>query len=85
MKCLSCDNDNDYYKKSDESGYNFNCYHGDVDYYYLDSYNKLYKPCFDSCKTCNSEVVKELHRVIIVLIVELIIIILSMIILNAGI
>ena len=55
MKCLSCDNDNDYYKKSDESGYNFNCYHGDVDYYYLDSYNKLYKPCFDSCKTCNSE------------------------------
>ena len=55
MKCLSCDNDSLYYKKSDESGYHFNCYSGDVDYYYLDTSNKVYKPCFDSCKSCNSE------------------------------
>ena len=51
--CVSCNTD--YYPKEDEPKFNgiyFNCYHN-PEGYYLD--NSLYKLCYKTCKTCNSE------------------------------
>ena len=50
--CETCNTNNGYYQKSDESKYNnfINCYK-DPEKYYFD-YN-IYKPCYSSCKTCD--------------------------------
>jgi hypothetical protein len=47
MKCESCIND--YYPKADNLA---SCFTGDIDFYYLDRANKLYKKCNSSCLTC---------------------------------
>jgi len=52
--CISC-NDGFYPMLNDESnkGNFINCYNGSLDYYYLDINNKIYKPCYYKCKTCD--------------------------------
>ena len=40
---------------NDESniGNFINCYNESIDGYYLDISNKMYKPCYYTCKTCD--------------------------------
>ena len=53
--CISCNHDEGFYQKSDDEPNNnlfVNC-HRNPEGYYLDITNKIYKPCFYTCKTCN--------------------------------
>ena len=52
--CISC-NDNYYQKYNDSTNYNsyVNCYK-DPEGYYFDEFNLIYKPCYLSCKSCDS-------------------------------
>ena len=52
--CTLCNNEGNYFKKSDEvfSNEDFvNCYNDINEGYYLDS--NVYMPCFETCKKCN--------------------------------
>ena len=51
--CITCNNEDGYYKKNGEESNNgfINCYNN-LEGYYLDSENKIYKPCYNSCRTC---------------------------------
>ena len=52
--CVSCNNDEGYYQKSDEDQRNdllINCYK-EVEGYYIDYINKVFKPCHSLCKKC---------------------------------
>ena len=53
-QCVSC-NDGNYPMLNDESniGNFINCYNESIDGYYLDISNKMYKPCYYTCKTCD--------------------------------
>ena len=55
QKCTSCNNIGGYYlsENSDDT----TCYNSNTikENYYLDIDNKLYKKCYDSCKTCDSK------------------------------
>jgi len=48
MNCITCEED--YYKTEDTNS----CYKGEIDYYYLDLDNKIYKRCHENCKRCYS-------------------------------
>ena len=53
FSCKTCNNEKGYYQKSDDGrndGF-VNCYNN-LTGYYLDSENKIYKPCYISCKNC---------------------------------
>ena len=61
--CVSCNIDKKYYPKLDETftENNFiNCYQNPEEYY-LDSYEKIYKPCYPSCKYCDRQGDKYNH------------------------
>ena len=52
--CYSC-NEPDYYQIYNDTNNIFpyvNCYKN-PEGYYLDQKNKIYKPCFNTCKTCS--------------------------------
>ena len=53
--CTIC-NDGFYTKLNDEANQDsyINCYKN-LDGYYLDVENSIYKPCYDTCETCNKE------------------------------
>ena len=61
--CTKC-NDNYYSKENDplNIGEYINCYNEIEDGYYLDIQNKLYKKCYESCKTCNIKGNKLIHN-----------------------
>ena len=53
FSCKTCNNEKGYYQKSDDGrndGF-VNCY-SNLTGYYLDLENKIYKPCYISCKNC---------------------------------
>ena len=52
--CISCNNNNGYFKKSDETNF-VECYSGELDGYYLDKINNIYKKCYKTCKKCSEE------------------------------
>ena len=62
-QCISCNYNNSYYPILNDS-YNIypyiNCYQN-PEGYYLDINAQLYKPCFNSCKTCDIEGNEENH------------------------
>ena len=52
--CKACNNLKNYFKKEIdevENGY-YDCYTGNVEKYYLDKDDKVYKKCYESCKFC---------------------------------
>ena len=53
-----------YPKESDINnlGEYINCYNDTPEGYYLDNTNKLYKKCYNTCKTCNTEGNKLTHN-----------------------
>ena len=53
--CISCNNNEGYYRKyNDSSNVNtfINCYKEELDGYYLDIVEEIYKPCYFNCKKC---------------------------------
>ena len=50
-KCILCDIDNNYYPLYNKSS---QCHHKDSppDGYFFNEENKVFKPCYDSCKSC---------------------------------
>ena len=65
--CLSCKLDNDltagedpYYFLEDASSKI--CMSGDIDFYYLDNANTIYKKCYQSCKMCTQSGTIESHN-----------------------
>ena len=53
--CISCNNKNNYYEKYNDSSNNdlfINCYNEEFDGYYIDINNRIYKPCYETCKKC---------------------------------
>ena len=52
--CISCNNNKGFYQKFNESNESLfvDCFNVS-DGYYLDISNKIYKPCFYTCKNCN--------------------------------
>ena len=56
--CISCNNNENYYQKENDNlnkdDY-INCYNNEIDGYYLDNLNKIYKQCYKSCKSCIKE------------------------------
>jgi len=53
--CLACNNDEGFYpKENDETNNNsyINCYKN-IEGYYLDSKDNIYKKCYPTCKKCN--------------------------------
>ena len=57
--CTSCNIEDNYYPKSDESLNNdyYECYKGEQTGYYLD--NNIYKPCNEKCKTCSLDSIQD--------------------------
>ena len=50
--CISCNESHNYYPKYNEiNDTYYNCYNNE-DGYYLDTNNKVYKPCYSTCKKC---------------------------------
>ena len=50
--CISCNEDFYYFPKENETINTFkNCYNNE-DGYYLDDNNKVFKPCYSTCKKC---------------------------------
>ena len=64
--CIKCNND--YYPILNDANnkYNFiECYKkNSLEKYYLDNIDLLFKPCYESCKTCNKNGTKENHNCI---------------------
>ena len=60
--CNKC-NDNYYPKENDESNYGeyIQCYK-EISGYYLDSINKIFKKCYNSCQSCEIEGNSENHH-----------------------
>ena len=54
--CISCNNDEGYYPKIDEfrNDLFINC-HKEPERYFLDVNDKIYKPCYSTCKNCTEE------------------------------
>ena len=52
--CISCNESNNYFPKYNEINNSFyDCYNNE-DGYYLDINNKVYKPCYSTCKKCSN-------------------------------
>ena len=50
--CISCNESNNYFPNYNEiNNTYYNCYNNE-DSYYLDINNKVYKPCYSTCKKC---------------------------------
>ena len=53
--CIKCNNEKGYYaiynEQINNSG-NIHCYNNNIEGYYLDTDEKFYKPCYNSCKSC---------------------------------
>ena len=65
QRCLTCTDNSiefglctrcnyGYYKKEDDNRYSFNCYNetDELEEYYLDKPNQIYRHCYHSCKYC---------------------------------
>ena len=56
--CISCNNSLNYYQKENDilnkDNY-INCYNTNIEGFYLDINNKIYKQCFEKCKDCNDK------------------------------
>ena len=62
--CVTCKENEGYYKKSDEPPYSNNyiaCYK-DPPKYYLDNTAKKYNPCYPSCQQCNGNGNDNFHN-----------------------
>ena len=58
--CISCNNNDGYYQKINNSNYLnqlefINCHNIIEDGYYLDRKDKVYKPCYSTCKKCDEK------------------------------
>jgi len=65
--CNKCNEKDNYYpKENDESNYGeyIECYK-EIDGYYLDKDNSIFKKCFNTCKTCEIEGNSEIHNCLI--------------------
>ena len=63
-KCISCKNDFGYYPLFNYSEESFiNCFRS-PEGYYLDIIENVYKPCYQSCKTCDKEGNEEFQNCI---------------------
>ena len=64
-QCVTCNNN--YYPILNDSSnlyYYIKCYQN-PEGYYLDIYDSFYKPCYNSCKTCDIKGAEELHNCLI--------------------
>jgi surface protein len=60
--CISCNESNNYFPKDNEINDTFkNCYN-DEDGYFLDINNKVYKPCYSTCKKCTEYGSNDNHK-----------------------
>ena len=61
--CISC-NDNYYPKYNDEKNIKtfVNCYNYTEEGFYLDMQNSIYKSCYESCKSCDTEGQETQHN-----------------------
>ena len=53
--CISCNSNESYYPKFNDSLNNnsfIKCYNEELEGYYLDNGENMYKPCYSRCKTC---------------------------------
>ena len=65
--CNKCNEKDNYYpKENDESNYGeyIECYK-EIDGYYLDKDNSIFKKCFNTCETCEIEGNSEIHNCLI--------------------
>ena len=51
--CKSCNNDEGYYAKSDDTNQYIECYNSKPDNYYLNTATNLYDPCYSKCQSCD--------------------------------
>ena len=58
--CLSCNVEENYFPKSNETGTFVNCYNNLEEYFYLD--NQMYHPCYSTCKKCTGEGTLTNHK-----------------------
>ena len=61
--CISCNESINYFPKDNEINDTFkNCYDNDEEGYYLDINNKVYKPCYSTCKKCTEYGSDDNHK-----------------------
>ena len=56
--CISCNNSAGYYRKYNDSlneNEYINCYNEEPNGYYLDNEEKIYNPCYSTCKACTGK------------------------------
>ena len=58
--CLTCNVDENYFPKSNETNTFVNCYNNLEEYFYLD--NQMYHPCYSTCKKCTGEGTLTNHK-----------------------
>ena len=59
--CLECNNTAGYFQIENDTNPPFNCYK-QLDKYYLDELDKVFKPCYMSCQTCNQSGIDSQHN-----------------------
>ena len=61
--CISCNNSDNYYPKENHYKDDYvNCYNKEIDGYYFDNSNKIYKQCYKTCKYCIELGSVETHK-----------------------
>ena len=52
--CITCNTDNEYYPIYNVSNNTYiNCINQNIEGFYLDKKSYIYKPCYNTCKTCS--------------------------------